>query len=403
MLLRIYCLLFVLILFLPTLQHSLNILPSTILVGKEEAPPKVDWSASGWLDGSFQEHYSKRRDSRLGLRDYLVKTYNQLHYSLFHRITSTTGTDVIIGKDNWLYEKVYIDKFNTASRDDGSLIDARIQGLRYLQDQLENLGIAFVYVIAPSKAELYPEYIPDNLRKEPLAPGSVTDYQQARASLEKHGVHFVDSHTLLLNEKQDKGYQLFGSSGVHWNKYAAYLALKDLAFLMNDKLRVPLQIPPLDHVESRPSEPVEADLGGVLNLWEKSLTSPVTDYPVFAIQSTVNLEKPSLLIVGDSFLFTLVDIVERAELSSDVDAWYYFKRHFKYLIKEGYKANLPMGSSVPSVDTPMDKRNIDWQNQLFGKDLVVLVASESGLPALGFGFVEATSAAIDKFADKQRQ
>ena len=62
-----------------------------------------------------------------------------------------------------------------------------------------------------------------------------------------------------------------------------------------------------------------------------------------------------------------------------------------------------MGSSVPSVDTPMDKRNIDWQNQLFGKDLVVLVASESGLPALGFGFVEATSAAIDKFADKQRQ
>ena len=50
MLLRIYCLLFGLILFLPTLQHSLNILPSTTLVGKEEPPPKVQWSMTGWLD-----------------------------------------------------------------------------------------------------------------------------------------------------------------------------------------------------------------------------------------------------------------------------------------------------------------------------------------------------------------
>jgi hypothetical protein len=387
--------LFVLILFLPTIQHSLNILPSTTLIGKEEPPPKVYWSATGWLDGSFQEQYSKRRDSRLGLRDYLVKTYNQLHYSLFHRIVSTTGTDVVIGKDNWLYEMVYITKLDTASKDDGSLIDARIQGLRNLQDQLEDLGIAFVYVIAPSKAEIYPEYIPDNLRKEPLPSGTKTDYQQARASLEKHGVHFVDSHTLFLNEKQNKGYQLFGPSGVHWNKYAAYLAWKNLAPLVNDKLRIQLQIPSLEQIESRPSEPVEADLGGVLNLWERALTSPVTDYPVFAIQPTANSEKPSILIIGDSFLFTLVDIIKRANLATDVDAWYYFKRHFKYRIKEGHIMDRPA-----AVDTPMDTKTIDWHNQLFEKDLVVLVAAESALPVLGFGFIEEALAAIEKFAGR---
>ncbi len=398
MLLRVYCLLFVLILFLPTLQHSLNILPSTTLVGKETDPPRAHWSSTGWLDGSFQEQYSKRRDSRLGLRDYLVKTNNQLHYSLFHRITSTEGTDVVIGKDNWLYEMVYIAKLDTASKDDGSLIDARILGLRKLQDQLEDLGIAFVYVIAASKAELYPEYIPDDLRKESLEPGITTDYQQARASLEKHGVYFVDSHTLFLNEKQEKGYQLFGPSGVHWNKYGAYLAWKNLAPLVNHQLRVPLQIPPLDHIESRPSEPVEADLGGVLNLWDNALTSPVTDYPVFAIDPTANSEKPSILIVGDSFLFTLVDIIKRTDLATDVDAWYYFKRHFKYRLKEGHIMDRPA-----AIDTPMDKRTIDWQNQLFGKDLVILVAAESGLPALGFGFIEEASATIEKFANAQKR
>ena len=168
MLLRVYCLLFVLVLFLPTLQHSFNILPNTTLIGKEEPPPKAQWSATGWLDGSFQEQYSKRRDSRLGLRDYLVKTYNQLHYSIFHRVVSTVSTSVIIGKENWLYEEVYVKKLNTASKDDGSLITKRVQRLRILQDQLEKLGIAFVFVIAPSKAEVYPEYIPENLLNKPL-------------------------------------------------------------------------------------------------------------------------------------------------------------------------------------------------------------------------------------------
>lgn len=398
MLSRVYCILFVLFLFMPTLQFSLNILPNTTLIGKELDFPEDQWSWAGWLDGSFQDQYTKRRDIRLGLRDYFVKTYNQLQYTLFNRITSTTGTNVVIGKDNWLYEKVYIDKFNTASRDDGSLIDARVQRLRKLQDQLEGMGIVFVYVIAPSKAELYPEYIPDNLRKEPLAPGIKTDYQQTVASFEKYGVYFVDSHTLLWNEKQENGHQLFGPSGVHWNKYAAYLAWKNLASVVNDKLRVPLQLPPLDHVESRTSEPVEADLGGVLNLWERSLTSPETDYPVFALPPTTNSEKPSILLVGDSFLFTLVDIIQRAKLATDVDAWYYFKRHFKYLLSEGHLKDSPMGSSVPSVETPMDKSTLDWQNQLFGKDMVILVASESGLPALGFDFIEEASAAIERLA-----
>jgi SGNH hydrolase-like domain, acetyltransferase AlgX len=393
MLLRVYCLLFILILFLPTLQHSLNILPSTTLVGKETDPPRANWSSADWLDGSFQEQYSKRRDTRLGLRDYLIKTYNQLHYSLFHRITSTTGTDVVIGKGNWLYEKVYIAKHNTASKDDGSLVEARVQRLRNLQDQLEGLGITFVFVIAPSKAELYSEYIPDRLMKDQLAPGVTTDYQQTRASLERNGVHFVDCHTLFQEEKRDKDYQLFGPSGVHWNKYGAYLAWKNLAPLVNNQLKVPLQIPTLDRIESRPSEPVEADLGGILNLWDSDFTSPVTDYPVFAVQSTEITEKPSLLIIGDSFLFTLVDIVKRANLATDVDAWYYFRRHFKYRAKEGQMMDLST-----AIDTPLDKKAIDWQNQLFGKDLVILVATECGLPELGFGFIEEASAAIERSA-----
>ena len=390
MLLRLYCLLFLVTLFLPTLQHSLNIVPSTILSGEEEAPTRNKWSVTGWLDGSFQEQYGKRRDARLGLRSHMVKTYNQLHYSLFHRVVSTKGTNVVIGKENWLYEKVYIDKLHRPARDDGTLIDSRVRGLRTLQDQLEERGISFVYIIAPSKAEVYPEYIPDKLLKKPLPLDTATDYRQARAALEKHGVNFVDSHTLFLQEKQEKRYQLFGPSGVHWNKYGAYLAWKNLEQLLKEQLKVPLQIPPLEQVVSRPSDYIEADLGGLLNLWDPALTSPVTDYPVFTDLKTENRKKPTLLIVGDSFMFTLLDIIAKAGFITDTDAWFYYKRHFHYPVLDG-RINI---SAL--TDTPLDKNNMDWQNQLLNKDLVILMSTEYWLPNMGWGFIEEASAALEK-------
>lgn len=382
MLLRTFCLLFVVALFLPTLQHSLNILPAIYLAGKETEPPSPSWSITGWLNGTFQNQYTNRRIHRLGLRDYFIKTYNQLHYTLFNRVVSSTGTNVVIGREGWLYEKVYIDKLNTPANDDGSLIDARVHNLRLLQDRLEEMGISFVFIIAPSKAEVYPEYIPEKLLKKPLPPGASTDYRQARVALERQGVNFVDSHTLFLEEKQKKSYQLFGPAGVHWNKYGAYLAWKSLASRVNEQIKVPLRIPPVKQVESRPSEPLEADLGRLLNLWNPVFTSRKTDYPVFAPQPVQGSKKPSILIIGDSFLFTLIDIVAQGEISTDVDAWYYFKRHFNYPAQGG-----GINISTPA-EAPMDQGNIDWHNQLLNKNLVVLVQTEYWLPELGFGFVE---------------
>lgn len=394
MLNRFFCVLFILALFLPTLQHSLNLLPSTELMGVEHLPPSPDWTLSGWMDGSFQKKYGKRRDARLGLRSHFIKTYNQLQYTLFHRIVSSSGTSVVIGKDNWLYEQVYITKMHTASKDDGSLVNKRAANLRKLQDALEKRGIALVYVIAPSKAEVYPEYIPDKLLRKQLPPGAGTDYLQAISALKKHGIHVMDSHTLFLKEKEAKEYQLFGPSGVHWNKYGAYLAWKNIVPLVQEHLRVPLQIPALEAVESRPSEPVEADLGRLLNLWNPALTFPKTDYPRFAALPTTTSQKPSLLIVGDSFLFTLVDIVERAALATDVDAWYYFKRHFSYPVN-GNRIDI---SSVK--ETVLDRKQIDWKTQLLNKDLVVLVSTEYWLPELGFGFVEEALAGIEQLENK---
>lgn len=396
MVLRIYCMIFVLVLFLPFLQHNYDIFPTVALGGVEEGPPEISWSVKGWLDGSFQKAFSKRRESRLGLRSYLVKTFNQIHYSFFKRVVSSSGTRVVIGKENWLFEKQYIEKINTPSWDQGYWMEVQANSLRILQETLAESGTAFVFVLAPSKADVYREYVPEKLINDPLPDGQKTDYQYLQAALKKYSVNFVDCHTLFMEEKQKKEYQLYPPSGTHWNKYGAYLVWKNIQQLVGNQLRVPLRGLDIDRVETRPSEPEEADLAVLLNLWRSSLTDPVTDYPVFEKQQQTKHEKPSVLAVGDSYLFTLLDIARQANLATEVDAWYYFNTHFKYSVKGGHLQHLSAATS-----SPLDINNIDWQKEMFDKDLVILIETQQWLPDIGFGFLPGALEAIKLRATSQ--
>jgi hypothetical protein len=203
-------------------------------------------------------------------------------------------------------------------------------------------------------------------------------------------VNVVDSHTLFMQEK-DRGYELFGSSGTHWNKYGAYLVWKEIVKSVEGRFQPPLQLPYLSDIVRRPSDEIDADLGALLNLWDSSLSSPMTYYPVFNLQEgKQQAKKPSVLLVGDSFLFTLVDIIKRANLSADVDAWYYFKRHFHYPVYDGKLKEL-----TSAVETQMRKDSVEWQDQFFNKDLVILVQTQHWLPDVGFGFVTGALKAIE--------
>ena len=83
-------------------------------------------------------------------------------------------------------------------------------------------------------------------------------------------------------------------------------------------------------------------------------------------------------------------------MSTEVDAWYYFKRHFHYPSSgEHIDVNA-------AIDTPMNTKTIDWENQLLKKDLVILVATEYWLPELGFGFIEEASAAIERINGEKK-
>ena len=121
MILRILSISFVLFLFLPLVDRNTDFFPEVSLSGAEKRFTETPFTMETWLDGSYQQAMNYYRERKMGLRSYLVKTFNQIHYTLFNRITGASGgrTDVVIGKDNWLYEKAYITKMGIPSGDKG--------------------------------------------------------------------------------------------------------------------------------------------------------------------------------------------------------------------------------------------------------------------------------------------
>ena len=114
-------------------------------------------------------------------------------------------------------------------------------------------------------------------------------------------------------------------------------------------MKTPLSNIHLDKVIKKPIEGAEADLARLLNVWYNPMLYRATFYPEFNTEQNLR-QKPSILMIGDSFLFTLVDIIEQADLSHEVDAWYYFNTHFHYTVHNGRLLGLDK-----AVSTPLDR------------------------------------------------
>jgi hypothetical protein len=79
-----------------------------------------------------------------------VKLSNQINYSLFGTIRGRRGTQIVVGKDNWLYEHAYMDCYLKNPRLPADNLRQYAAKIKQLQDALEDRGAVFVLPISPS-------------------------------------------------------------------------------------------------------------------------------------------------------------------------------------------------------------------------------------------------------------
>lgn len=356
---------------MPLLHMATGLPPDLPLAGAEGAVEAPAIGLGAWWDGELQKGFDGWISRKIGLRGILVRTANQINYSLFGELPRRGGTQVVKGKNGYLYEKVYVDAFREGGRRPEEELRNVSESTRRLQDRLAADGVAFLLVLSPSKAEIYPEHLPEEADAAGRA-GRRSNYENLIGHLRADGVNLVDAHELFLKWKSEPGApMLFAKGGTHWNQYGAART----AGAILEKLRelTGLDLPAVEVTGARTNRTIvgaDNDLGELANLWSgRPLAGPQV-HPVF--EKRAGSHRPDLLFVGDSFVFTLTDFMDREDLYGRRETYYYYNRRF---------------SHPERVDEPLDKRSLDLLAEVRGRDAVVVEVNEYWLPRIGFGFV----------------
>ncbi|KJS00418.1 MAG: hypothetical protein VR65_13040 [Desulfobulbaceae bacterium BRH_c16a] len=168
--------------------------------------------------GSFPQEYENYFNDHFGLRSKLVYVYNALFVTFFQ---TSPKSHTVIGKDKWLFlaaEHVITDFMGMYPFDDNKLHHWK-QVLHDREEWLADQGIQYLFIPAPNKVMIYPEYLPNRIFKK----RGTTNLEQFLDHLAKPPsfTNVLDLRQPLLDAKKEN--QLYHKGDTHWNFDGAYV------------------------------------------------------------------------------------------------------------------------------------------------------------------------------------
>jgi len=351
-----------------------RLVPEPKLVGFTTRVKLLPLNWKTWSTGEYQLRCERWLQEQIGFRSAGIRTDSQINYSLFRESAIKTADVPVIGKDCYLYSRIYLDEYNRRKISQLKSPGEYARDLRRLQDGLWKRGKAFVLLIAPSKAEICPEYIPARFLA-PSTRGRQSDYQRLLPALQKEGIRMVDGHAVFMEQKVREPWLLFPPGGIHWQEYGAWQILDRLTRELESQMRRPLAKIACEDIPSGGVEwsKGEADLAAVLNTWAQPQWSQHLPRPRFRLKEDADACCPSLLMVGDSFMFGLINLVNHYKTARKMDFYYYYGTLYSY----------PSGKIEK-----LDKGRVNWNQDVFARDAVIIEMNEILLDSKAWGFVE---------------
>lgn len=368
------------LLFIPAIETFSRFVPEQYIIGYETLWSCPKFTCTSWFNGSFQVQFDRWYQQHIGFRNDLIKTYDQIEFSLFHETDSTS--QYILGKDNYLYEAIYLNSFNNLDKVTLYKLKNSVIQIKYLQEQLQKRGITLLLAITPSKATVYPEFIPDQyiIKAKTM---EQNNYQQLVFLLKTYKVNYIDGHALMVRLKQYSPYPPFVQGGTHWDYYGACefnrAMLNKIAqltsFSMNTLDCMPVQV-------DGNATGTDHDLIDLINIWQPQDIGGVIPHPTVSTSKVDNAMQPSILLVGSSFFITLQDVLRHQPIFSRREFFHYYDT---------------IMDNDTDIDRPLNKAQINWSTDIFSFKVIVVEANEARLNPLyssdreseiGYGFVE---------------
>ena len=168
-------------------------------------------------NGDFAAELNKWFDDRVGFRDLLIRSKNQIDYSLFD-----TSKKVFIGANGWLFDR---HQFDSIANVDASGLTALEASYLALARQLNDKGIYLIVVGYPQKVALYPEMAPPDM---PLQPGG-GNYEQFRNFLSSRSeLTFIDAEAIMKVLKVSSAELLYAKGDIHATQFAQRAVVKEI-------------------------------------------------------------------------------------------------------------------------------------------------------------------------------
>ena len=313
--------------FLPILQEHFRLMSLKPLNGVVVEEEKPECSKASYVSGRYQKQMEAYLGQHFGFREPVIRIYNQYLWNFYRK---TYARDVAVGKKEWLYYQQSVSDYyghellrwhpdvESAKRD----FDQEVKYLNWARTILYENGVELMVFMAPEKAFLYPEFLPNDVRDTTTF--NACDYFADR--LDESGFPYIEMTRWFQKMKDTVDYPLIPQVGAHWIFTSVY-AVDSLSRLMGELKGVALpKIKIGEAYEVRQQDhDYDNDLEQLLNL-AFALRHQYGYCPrsEVGVEQDSTLVKPKVLFVGNSFFWSMAHFVPMKELFDEVEFWYYF-------------------------------------------------------------------------------
>jgi hypothetical protein len=357
-------LVFLAIIGIPAIQTVTRLLPEIHLSGVVYHKPlqKLTWDE--WYHFRYQPDLNLLVEQNFGFRNFFVRLYNQIDYSLFRQ---PHGSGVVIGKQGYLYEKWFITAYYGQDYIGDDNIKLKIRQLKQVRNYFNHNGKELMVLIAPGKADFYPEFIPEQMR-DSLA---TSNYTAMSAGILSAGIPLLDFNQYFLKMKDTASCALFPKTGTHWSHYGARVAADSLSGFVSSLIKRPL--PEFHLAPARFADTTiypDNDLEILMNLFFPLPQTPLC-YPEVISQSPNGFTLPSALVIGDSFFWEMYSLPLSGRIFKNLGYWYYNSTVFPESLTDSLKTN-----------------QLKFPEIFDQSDMIILSVNPSNIQNIGWGFLE---------------
>jgi hypothetical protein len=351
---------------LPLIQRTVPIFAESPLKGSFKIPEKPEATLLSWFDGTYQESYNSFYENSIGLRSVFVRINNQIAFSVFD---TAQANGVIIGKQKYLYEINYIKAWKGWDFVGRKTIDDQVNKAVYVNEKLRAAGKTLVIVIAPGKASYFPEYIPDKYTRQ--SSGELTNYQAYLNSFSKTAVPLIDFNDWFIKMKDTISYELYPQCGIHWSAYGVALALDSLINFIEKERNIDM----VDFSWNGFDFPdtlrkPDYDIAEGMNLLFRIPHYPMA-YPKISFGNENGKTKPNVIVVSDSYYWSIFGKGYASRLFGDNNFWYYNKEVHN-----------------PEWTTPRKAEELNILDAVSKADVILIMATEANLYRFPYGFID---------------